>query len=147
MLITAALGPAVCDTNFGGFAAATWIPLVSGMVAIFPALGLAELASAYPSSGGPISVREHQLHLSVFFVLTVHSHAFMVAPSRYKKGAGFLVAWLAILEWLFVVCSTTIFPAQLTAEMASIWYPEYTVQRWHIYLVYVAFLIGGELLS
>lgn len=78
-----------------------------------------------------------------FFVLTVHSHAFMVAPSRYKKGAGFPVAWLVILEWLFVVCSTTIFPAQLTAEMASIWHPEYTVQRWHIYLVYVAFPIGG----
>lgn len=37
---------------FGGFAAATWIPIASGVVAIIPALGLAELASAYPSSGG-----------------------------------------------------------------------------------------------
>ncbi|KAJ5724811.1 hypothetical protein N7493_006539 [Penicillium malachiteum] len=111
--------------TFGGFAAATWIPIASGFVSIFPALGLAELASAYPSSGG-------QYH-----------YAFMVANPRYKNLAAFSVAWFAILEWLFVVCSTTIYPAQLTAEIAFLWHPEYDCTRWQIYLIYVALLLLG----
>lgn len=37
---------------FGSFASATWVPIVSGVASMVIALGLSELASAYPSSGG-----------------------------------------------------------------------------------------------
>ncbi|CAK7226686.1 hypothetical protein SEUCBS140593_006326 [Sporothrix eucalyptigena] len=110
---------------FGGPAAAFWIPVVSGVASMIIALGLAELSSAYPSSGG-------QYH-----------YAFMIAPVKYRQMASFATAWFTIFEWLFVVCSTTIYPAQLTTQLASIWFPSYTPERWHIWLVYVLLLVMG----
>lgn len=67
----------------------------------------------------------------------------MVARPNYQKVAAYVTAWCTIFEWLFVVCSTTIFPAQLTAQLASIWFPSYTTERWQIYLIYVLLLVLG----
>lgn len=67
----------------------------------------------------------------------------MVAGPKYQRSASFVVAWLTILAWLFITASSTIYPAQLTAQLAQIWYPSYTPERWQIWLIYAALLIGG----
>lgn len=37
---------------YGSYGAATWSPIVSGVASTIISIGLAELASAFPSSGG-----------------------------------------------------------------------------------------------
>ncbi|KAH6691090.1 amino acid permease-domain-containing protein [Leptodontidium sp. MPI-SDFR-AT-0119] len=58
------------------------------------ALGLAELASAFPSSGG-------QYHF-----------AFMVSPEKYRAPIAFTSGWLSCFGWLFTTASTVVFCAQ-----------------------------------
>ena len=78
--------------------------------------------------------------------LTRSSYTFMIAPRKYRRAASFATAWFTIFEWLFVLCSTTIYPAQLTAQLASIWWPGYTSEKWQVYLIYVLLLILGTAL-
>ncbi|KAJ5634030.1 hypothetical protein N7528_001872 [Penicillium herquei] len=113
--------------TFAGPVGATWVPLVSGVASMIIAAGLAELASAYPSSGG-------QYHYS-----------FMVASEKYRQAAAFTVAWLNVLAWLFGTCSAVIYPAQLTMQLAQVYNPSYTPEKWQIWLLYVALLIIGTI--
>lgn len=47
---------------FAGPVGATWIPIVSGVASMIVTLGLAELASAYPSSGGQYQYEQPPYH-------------------------------------------------------------------------------------
>jgi choline transport protein len=65
----------------------------------------------------------------------------MLAPERYRASAAFITAWFNIFAYLFTLASATIFPAQVIAQLAHIYNPEYTPERWHIWLIYVAILV------
>lgn len=70
-----------------------------------------------------------------------YSFAFMVAPVHYRAIAAFFVGWMNAFAWLFTVASVTIYPAQLTGLIAEIYSSSYKSEAWHIYLIYVAFLV------
>lgn len=65
----------------------------------------------------------------------------MVSSAKNRGTAAFYVGWMNALAWLFTTASVTIYPAQLTALIAEIYSSSYESERWHIYLIYVAFLI------
>ncbi|KAJ5729203.1 amino acid transporter [Penicillium malachiteum] len=67
----------------------------------------------------------------------------MIAGEKYRQAAAFTVAWLNVLAWLFGSCSSVIYPAQLTMQLAQVYNPSYTPERWQIWLLYVALLLIG----
>ncbi|OQD82288.1 hypothetical protein PENANT_c022G00418 [Penicillium antarcticum] len=83
------------------------------------AMGLAELASAFPSSGG-------QYHF-----------AYMVASPRSRALVAFLIGWMSIAAWCLTSASTAIVCAQMASRLATIYNPEYTVEAWQTYLIYL----------
>jgi hypothetical protein len=69
----------------GAGPAVFWAPIIAFIASLLITLGLAELASAFPSSGG-------QYHA-----------AFLVSPPKYRAAIGFTVGWLSCFAWLFTV--------------------------------------------
>ncbi|KAK3722687.1 hypothetical protein LTR37_002258 [Vermiconidia calcicola] len=100
-----------------------WAPIVAFMACLFITLGLAELASAFPSTGG-------QYHF-----------AFMVAPKKFRAPIAFATGWLSCFAWLFTTAAGYLFLAQCCVNLATLMHPEYVWTRWQAYLVYCGFII------
>ncbi|EEU43558.1 uncharacterized protein NECHADRAFT_45162 [Fusarium vanettenii 77-13-4] len=83
------------------------------------ALGLAELASAFPSSGG-------QYH-----------YVAMLSTERYRDPLAFGVGWISVLGWLFTTASTTVFCSQTSLILASLYHPDFVWKPWQVWLIYV----------
>ncbi|KAI2815195.1 hypothetical protein CBS115989_7882 [Aspergillus niger] len=69
---------------YGGAQACIFSLVAAFMVQVIVTLGLAELASAFPSSGG-------QYHF-----------CYILSPDRTKRYSAFVVGWLSILAWWVV---------------------------------------------
>ncbi|RVX66394.1 hypothetical protein B0A52_09624 [Exophiala mesophila] len=94
--------------------------LITAMIACsFITAGLAELASAFPSSGG-------QYHF-----------AFMVSAPENRAAIAFTVGWLSVIAWCLTVASAQIFCAQIIMNLASFYNPDFEGTQWQTYLVYV----------
>ncbi|KAL8935207.1 MAG: hypothetical protein Q9216_005535 [Gyalolechia sp. 2 TL-2023] len=90
-------------------------------------LGLAEVASAFPSAGG-------QYHFT-----------YILAPTRHKRFAAFIVGWMTLLGWWVVTCSGLSLCAVSVAGMINFWHNEFEAERWQVYLIYLAsILITGR---
>ncbi|KAF2496531.1 putative amino acid permease [Lophium mytilinum] len=85
--------------------------------------GLAELASAYPSSGG-------QYHF-----------AYMVSSEKHRAVAAFIMGWLSVIAWCLTTASASIFCAQMIGNLATFFNPTYVATQWQVYLVYVLVMI------
>ncbi|KAJ5662903.1 amino acid transporter [Penicillium longicatenatum] len=97
--------------------------IVASIACCIITAGLAELASAFPSSGG-------QYHF-----------AYMVASPKYRSLVAFLIGWLSIAAWCLTSASTAIVCAQMAGSLASIYHPSYTAEAWHTYLIYLLIMI------
>ncbi|KAI1619287.1 amino acid/polyamine transporter I [Exophiala viscosa] len=97
--------------------------LVATIACSFTTAGLAELASAFPSSGG-------QYHF-----------AFMVSSPSNRAAIAFTVGWLSVIAWALTTASAAIFCAQVIANMASFLHPDYVWTQWQVYLIYVLLCI------
>ncbi|KAF3386730.1 Choline transport protein [Penicillium rolfsii] len=84
----------------------------------FLAAGLAELASAYPSSAG-------QYHFS-----------YMVTPSKYRALVAFIIGWLSVVAWALTSASTALVYAQMAVNLAGIYHPAYAVEAWQTWMIY-----------
>ncbi|KPI43975.1 Choline transport protein [Cyphellophora attinorum] len=113
----------------GGPPAVVYCLIAAALACSIITIGLAELASAFPSSGG-------QYHF-----------AFMVAPIRYRALIAFSTGWLSIFAWLFTIASACIYCAQICVNMATLFHPQYIPEQWHVYLVYVAFVAACTLIT
>ncbi|KAJ4296220.1 hypothetical protein N0V90_006265 [Kalmusia sp. IMI 367209] len=90
-------------------------------------LGLSELASAYPSSGG-------QYHF-----------CYILAPPKTRRFAAYITGWMSVLAWWLVTCSGVSLAAVSTAGIVAFFHPEFEVQAWQLWLIYVAVaFITGE---
>ncbi|KAF9891232.1 hypothetical protein FE257_004796 [Aspergillus nanangensis] len=109
--------------SLGGPPAAFWSTIVACVAAWIIAAGLAELASAFPSSGG-------QYHFT-----------FMVAPIEYRAPLAFVTGWLSVLAYLFATSSGAIFIAESVVGLAEVYHPGYHAETWHVWLVFAAVII------
>ncbi|KAH7215528.1 amino acid/polyamine transporter I [Fusarium oxysporum] len=103
----------------GGGPAVVFALVLACVACTIIALGLAELSSAFPSSGG-------QYH-----------YAAMVSNERYRNPIAFAVGWISILGWLFTTASTTIFCSQTCLMIASFYHPSFVWKAWQVWLIYV----------
>ncbi|PLB39140.1 putative GABA permease [Aspergillus candidus] len=135
LLSTLALGFSMTNSWLGYSATFITPLLMGGSPAVFFGLvgasiasslitaGLAELASAYPSSGG-------QYHF-----------AYMVSSPRYRAPVAFAMGWLSVIAWALTSASTAVVCAQMTGNLASIYNPSYTPEPWQTYLIYTALVL------
>ncbi|KAJ7676520.1 choline transport protein [Mycena polygramma] len=84
----------------------------------FVASSLAELASSIPSAGGVY-------------------HWASVAGGKYGRPLGFFTGLINFYGWLFGVASIVIIPANVVMQMYVVFHPEFVVETWHIFLVFV----------
>ncbi|KAF3805046.1 hypothetical protein GCG54_00005791 [Colletotrichum gloeosporioides] len=97
--------------------------IVACFVQWIVAAGMAEEASAFPSSGG-------QYHFTS-----------ILAPKKHKKFAAFSVGLLSIVGWWVITCSGLSNNVQSIMGMVQFVNPSFEPQRWQFYLVYLALLV------
>ncbi|KAF2798207.1 amino acid transporter [Melanomma pulvis-pyrius CBS 109.77] len=83
-------------------------------------MGLSELASAFPSSGG-------QYHF-----------CYILAPPRTRRFAAYVIGWMSVLAWWIVTCSGISLAAVTLLGIVRFFHEDFVAQSWHTYLVYVA---------
>ncbi|MCJ1428598.1 hypothetical protein MMC29_006508, partial [Sticta canariensis] len=94
--------------------------LVATVVQWTVTLGLSEVASCFPSSGG-------QYHF-----------VFILAPKKGKKFAAFVIGWMNLLAWSICLCSgISVFVASVSG-LASFLDTSYEPTPWQLYLMYLA---------
>ncbi|KAF4470382.1 choline transporter [Fusarium albosuccineum] len=103
-------GPQVCILGL----------VVAWVVQFTITLGLSEIASAFPSTGG-------QYHF-----------CYILSPEKSKRFTAYIIGWMSTLAWWIVTCSGVSLAAATLAGMIKFVDPSYVATRWHIYLFYVA---------
>ncbi|KAI1623129.1 putative amino acid permease [Exophiala viscosa] len=98
-----------------------WGLIVATVACSIITAGLAELSSAYPSTGG-------QYHF-----------AFMVSCEKTRASVAFVMGWLSVIAYCLFTASATIVCAQITAAIAGFWHEDYVATQWQVYLMYVLY--------
>ena len=80
---------------------------------------LAELSSAVPSSGN------------------VYHWASVTAGKKYGRIVSFYAGWWNALAWIFGTANTALFAAETVIAMYTIYHPDYSPQRWQIFIVFL----------
>ncbi|KAL4963739.1 amino acid transporter [Aspergillus stella-maris] len=86
-------------------------------------LGLSEIASAFPTSGG-------QYHAT-----------YLLATDRYRRPLSYLCGWFAMLGWWIITCSGLVLASTSILGLAAFCFPDLVVISWRTYLVYLAVMI------
>ncbi|KAL5342282.1 choline transporter [Aspergillus crustosus] len=105
---------------YGGPRICIFALVIAFVVQFTVTLGLSELASAFPSSGG-------QYH-----------YCYILSPKHTRRYSAYIVGWLSVLAWWITTCSGISLAAVVMTGIASFYVPGYTASQWHIYLTYVA---------
>ncbi|PYH75503.1 amino acid transporter [Aspergillus uvarum CBS 121591] len=87
-------------------------------------LGLAELASAFPSSGG-------QYHF-----------CYILSSKSTRKYNAYIVGWLSVLAWWSATCSGISLGAIFLQGIVSYYIPGYEATQWRTYLIFLAIAVS-----
>ncbi|KAB8206400.1 amino acid transporter [Aspergillus parasiticus] len=109
--------------GYGGGQTAVFGLMIASAVQWIVLLGLAELSSALPSSGG-------QYHFT-----------YIVAPQFSKNFAAYTVGIFNVVAWWVTTASGVIYTAISAFGIAKFWYPEFAGTQWQVYLCYVLVVI------
>ncbi|KAI0449477.1 amino acid/polyamine transporter I [Xylaria acuta] len=82
-------------------------------------LGLSEIASAFPSTGG-------QYHF-----------CYILSPGKTRRFAAYVIGWMSMLAWWIVTCSGISLAAATLSGMINFFRPEFMATAWQVYLFYV----------
>ncbi|SCW00469.1 LAFE_0C04874g1_1 [Lachancea fermentati] len=92
--------------------------LIIACISVCIGVSLGELSSAYPHAGG-------QFWWSL-----------KLAPPKYKRFAAYLCGSLAWAGSVFTSASTTLSVATELVGMYALTHPDFTVQRWHVFVCF-----------
>ncbi|KAK5049451.1 hypothetical protein LTR84_004380 [Exophiala bonariae] len=107
------------NLRYGGPQCVIFALITAGFVQWAVTLGLSELASAFPSSGG-------QYHFT-----------YILAPEKFKRFGAFVIGWMSVLAWWVATTSGLSLVAISSTGLAAFVNPSYTPKSWHIYLCYL----------
>ncbi|PYI04993.1 amino acid transporter [Aspergillus sclerotiicarbonarius CBS 121057] len=107
----------------GGSPTAFFGLIVASIASFIITAGFAELASAFPSSGGP------------------YHFAFMVSWPKHRALVTYVVGWLSVISWCSGTASGAIICAQMISSLVTIHYPGFTETAWRIYLIYLLLVL------
>ncbi|KAL9623413.1 MAG: hypothetical protein Q9160_002306 [Pyrenula sp. 1 TL-2023] len=102
-------------------AGSVWTVLIAAATMGVPALGMAELASAYPVAGAQ------------------YYWSFVVSTPEWAPFASYIErsACTSTIGWYLGFASVTNFVAAIIVGLAKLCWEGYEIERWHVYLVYV----------
>ena len=94
--------------------------LVAAIIQWIITLGLSEISSCFPSSGG-------QYHF-----------VFILAPRGSRRFAAFVVGWMNILGWSVALCSGVSVVVASVSGLIAFWDESFQATQWESYLIYLA---------
>ena len=94
--------------------------LVAAVIQWIITLGLSEISSCFPSSGG-------QYHF-----------VYLLAPKGSRKFAAFTVGWMNILGWSVTLCSGVSVAVSSVSGLIAFWDESFEATQWQSYLIYLA---------
>ena len=94
--------------------------LVAALIQWIITLGLSEISSCFPSSGG-------QYHF-----------VYILAPEKSRKFAAFAVGWMNILGWSVTLCSGVSVVVASVSGLIAFWDESFQAAQWELYLIYLA---------
>ena len=94
--------------------------LVAAVIQWIITLGLSEISSCFPSSGG-------QYHF-----------VFILAPKGSRRFAAFAVGWMNILGWSVALCSGVSVVVASISGLIAFWDQSFQATQWQSYLMYLA---------
>lgn len=97
--------------------------LIAAVVQWIVFLGLGELCSAFPSSGG-------QYHF-----------VYILAPAKTRNFAAYITGCITIIAWWIGTCSGIIYTAISAFGCAVAWFPDFAQERYQVYLCYIGVII------
>ncbi|KKK26396.1 hypothetical protein ARAM_002173 [Aspergillus rambellii] len=102
--------------TYGGGQTSLFGAILGGVAQWIVLLGTAELASAFPSSGG-------------------HYHfTYWLAPRGTRKLASFTVGMITLLAWWISLISGLIYITTSVFGIVAFWTPGFVIREWQIYL-------------
>ncbi|KAM6524485.1 hypothetical protein FALCPG4_010097 [Fusarium falciforme] len=108
---------------YGGGVTALFAVLIAAAVQWIVFLGLGELCSAFPSSGG-------QYHF-----------VYILAPTKTRNFAAYVTGCITIIAWWIGTCSGIIYTAISAFGCAVAWFPDFAQERYQVYLCYIGVIL------
>ncbi|KAL3475488.1 amino acid/polyamine transporter I [Aspergillus californicus] len=90
------------------------------IVQSFITIGLAEIGSAFPSSGG-------QYHF-----------CFLLSPTKTRRFSGYIIGWMSVIAWWVTISSGISLCSATLAGMINFFDPDFVAAQWQVYLLYAA---------
>ncbi|KAF5570812.1 HNM1-choline permease [Fusarium phyllophilum] len=108
---------------YGGGVTTLFALLIAAAAQWIVFLGLAELCSAFPSSGGQ------------------HHFTYIVASPKIRNFGAYVTGSINILAWWIITCSGLIYTAISAFGCAAAWFPDFAQQRYQVYLCYLGITV------
>lgn len=113
----------------GGPVSVIWGLVTSGICDLCLAASLAEFLSAYPTAGG-------QYH----WVAVISWEAWVPILS-------WTTGWISVSGWIALTATGGLLGSQIVTGIIAFMTPGYEVQRWHQFLIYVAYTLAAFLVN
>lgn len=113
----------------GGPPGLFWGTFVCAFCILCIAISLAELASAYPTSGG------------------VLDWAYECSSKSSRKFVAWTTAWLNTFAWIVTATTWASLVAQQVLALVVLYHPEYIIKQWYTWLVLQVVLVFGLLIN
>ncbi|RHZ71534.1 hypothetical protein CDV55_108512 [Aspergillus turcosus] len=112
----------------GGSVSVVWGLVTAGICNLCIAASLAEFLSAYPTAGGQY-------------------HWVAVSWERWMPILSWITGWVNVSGWVALVATGGLLGSQLILGVISLMNPEYEAQRWHQFLIYIAYNIAAFIIN
>jgi amino acid transporter len=113
----------------GGCVSVIWGLVTAGICNLSTAVSLAEFLSAYPTAGG-------QYHWVA-----------VISWEKWVPSLSWITGWANVSGWVALTCTGGLLGSQLILGVIALMHPTYEAQRWHQFLLYVAYNIIGFLVN
>ncbi|KAJ5594489.1 uncharacterized protein N7459_000697 [Penicillium hispanicum] len=113
----------------GGSVSVVWGLVTAGICNLCMSASLAEFLSAYPTAGG-------QYHWVA-----------VISWERWMPILSWITGWVNCSGWVALVATGGLLGSELVLGVISLMNPHYVSQRWHQFLIYVAYNIAGFLIN
>ncbi|KAF2683583.1 amino acid permease [Lentithecium fluviatile CBS 122367] len=113
----------------GGSTSVIWGLITAGVCNMCLAASLAEFLSAYPTAGG-------QYHWVA-----------AIAWKSYVPLLSWITGWINVSGWIALVASGGLLGSQLIVGVIALFHENYVPERWHQFLIYIAYTITAFLVN
>ncbi|KAM0512152.1 hypothetical protein ACHAPE_009202 [Trichoderma viride] len=113
----------------GGSAGVVWGLVTAGICNLCIAASLAEFLSAYPTAGG-------QYHWVA-----------AISWPKWVPVLSWITGWVNVAGWVALVATNALLSSQLILGIISATHESYEPQRWHQFLIYIAFTLASFVIN